>query len=131
MTKCCPSCGASLTNNAKTCPQCNQPIPVGTLSSGNVPPTLIISVAQSAATLECVGGTGSGARFPISSPKTKIGRASGCAIVLDDERVSREHAQVECNQGKYVLTDLGSANHTFVNGKMIVAPTMLKSGDRI
>jgi pSer/pThr/pTyr-binding forkhead associated (FHA) protein/S1-C subfamily serine protease len=60
-----------------------------------------------------------------------FGRASVCDISMDDEGVSRHHAQLEIIEGKAVLKDLGSRNGTFVNDQKIEGPTEIKPGDRI
>jgi ABC-type multidrug transport system ATPase subunit/pSer/pThr/pTyr-binding forkhead associated (FHA) protein len=55
-------------------------------------------------------------------------RASVC---LPHAQVSRLHAQVARGSGGYVITDLNSANGTFVNGGRVDTPTLLKTGDKI
>lgn len=46
---------------------------------------------------------------------TNIGReAEGNDIVLDDDSVSRQHAKVRFQDGKFALTDMGSSNGTFI-----------------
>lgn len=52
-------------------------------------------------------------------------------IWLPHAQVSRLHAQVTKGVGGYVITDLNSANGTFVNGARIGVPTALQRGDRI
>jgi pSer/pThr/pTyr-binding forkhead associated (FHA) protein len=46
-----------------------------------------------------------------------IGRAKDNDIVVENLSVSRNHARIRFHNGKYVLTDLNSANGTFVNGQ--------------
>lgn len=59
-----------------------------------------------------------------------LGRDPGCDIPLDDLGASRQHASIRCEHGRYVLTDLGSKNGTYVNDQP--APTAaLRPGDRI
>ena len=48
-----------------------------------------------------------------------IGRESNTDIVLDDPRVSRQHARLSYRQQQIWLTDLRSSNGTFVNGAPI------------
>jgi DNA-binding NtrC family response regulator len=49
---------------------------------------------------------------------TSLGRAAGSGVVLDDPQASRVHAMIEVD-GEIRLTDLGSANGTFVGGTRI------------
>jgi hypothetical protein len=53
-----------------------------------------------------------GLRTPIT-----LGREEGNTIQLNDERVSRFHAKIQCDQDKLILTDLESTNGTKVNGE--------------
>lgn len=43
-----------------------------------------------------------------------VGREIGCAVVLVDEAVSRRHLQIEIQQGRCRVMDLGSANGTLL-----------------
>jgi len=61
-----------------------------------------------------------------------IGRDAACDIVLDDKKVSRNHAMLrQLGNGDYYLIDEGSSNGCYVNGKLITAPTLLKDNDRL
>jgi len=61
-----------------------------------------------------------------------IGRATGNDLIIQDVRVSRNHALIrQLGGGKYYLVDLGSSNGTFLNGRPVMAPAELKSGDKI
>ena len=52
----------------------------------------------------------------------KIGRALECDVVLEHTSVSRVHATVrKTSSGKYLITDLGSLNGTFVNNRKITS----------
>ena len=78
-----------------------------------------------------VGTTGplAGERFPVSK-EVVIGRA-GAGIAIDDAEVSRRHASVRRVEGGLLLSDLGSANGTEVNGTPIDRPTVVVDGDVI
>lgn len=52
-------------------------------------------------------------------------------IVMDDRKVSREHAIVERIGARTVLTDTGSTNGTWLNGKRLTGTAELRDGDRI
>ncbi|MCA9568371.1 MAG: FHA domain-containing protein [Myxococcales bacterium] len=50
-----------------------------------------------------------------------IGRASTCALQLDDRKVSGEHATLAWDGSAWTLRDLGSRNGTFVDGERLDA----------
>jgi hypothetical protein len=50
---------------------------------------------------------------------TTIGRGSDCELRLTDAHASRHHARLDVRGGVIVLTDLGSTNGTWVNGRRI------------
>ena len=61
-----------------------------------------------------------------------IGRDSErVQIVLPHTRVSRVHARIVLQQQVALLSDLHSANGTFVNGRRVVRPTVVRPNDRI
>ncbi len=75
--------------------------------------------------------------YPVNKPFFKIGRDSESDIFIDDSVVSQEHAAIEIvenNKKKgseiYYIKDLGSTNHTYVNGKK-VRRKKLKHNDKI
>jgi hypothetical protein len=49
-----------------------------------------------------------------------IGRSSACQLVLADDTVSRRHAELRIEDGRWLLRDLGSSNGTWVNGRRVV-----------
>lgn len=57
--------------------------------------------------------------FEIDSPKVVLGRTSKSNIVLEDELVSRLHAQIIRTEDGFFVTDMGSTNGTYLNGKNI------------
>ena len=42
-----------------------------------------------------------------------IGRSSACQLVLGDDTVSRRHAELRIEDGRWLLRDLGSSNGTY------------------
>ncbi|HEY9180723.1 MAG TPA: FHA domain-containing protein [Candidatus Baltobacteraceae bacterium] len=52
-------------------------------------------------------------------PAALVGRSSAAAVGLLDPEVSRRHAQLEYVRGVLYLTDLGSSNGTFLNGRRL------------
>lgn len=64
------------------------------------------------------------------TPPITIGREEDNAIQLNDERVSRFHAKVQEDGGRFILTDLESTNGTRVNGHPIQMH-VLRIGDQV
>ena len=60
-----------------------------------------------------------------------LGRSRDCDVVIDDENVSRRHAEVRPSGGSWIVKDLGSTNGVKVNGRRISQPQSLRPGDRI
>lgn len=62
----------------------------------------------------------------------RIGRSAECALVLDDDYVSGDHASLARRaNGDWVVTDLGSTNGTFVNEVRVVTPTVVTASDSL
>ena len=95
---------------------------------GHDSPTLVES--SNVPKLEIIRGENVGQAFKIK-PTTSIGRERDNDIILLDLKTSRYHAQISLEADQWTLTDLGSSNHTYVNGHIVTAPVALRSGDRI
>jgi hypothetical protein len=61
-----------------------------------------------------------------------LGRDPGVALRFDSTKVSRRHASVTWQEGRWLLEDLGSSNGTYLNGVRLKrnTPTALRQGDR-
>ena len=75
-------------------------------------------------------GAITGKAFALTGTMT-VGRVAGVDIVVDDDSVSRRHAEVVVNGREVTVKDLGSANGTTVNGAPIAEDTILAAGDII
>ncbi len=83
------------------------------------------------ATLLVINGPNRGNRFDISSQdEVIIGRSVGSRIRLDDSEVSRHHAKISYNGTDFLITDLRSANGTWLNGVQI-SERRLRNGDSV
>ena len=79
-----------------------------------------------------IQGRDSGARFDLTNLEgpLSIGRETGNLLQLQDNEVSRRHAEIRRVGGAFVLDDLKSSNGTFVNNRR-VERAELTGGDRL
>jgi pSer/pThr/pTyr-binding forkhead associated (FHA) protein len=80
--------------------------------------------------LVVVGGKARGQEFVLKNGDNVLGRDSSCDIPFPVEGVSKKHFTVTVTDDVVYIQDMGSANGTFVNGKIIKRAT-LKSGDKV
>jgi hypothetical protein len=76
-------------------------------------------------------GPNPGTVYALDGDLLSIGRDSSNEISVNDAEISRRHARLMFQGGKYVLEDMGSTNGTFVNGQRLTGPRVLKSGEVI
>jgi hypothetical protein len=68
--------------------------------------------------------------FPLTTSVVNIGRRLDNQLVIDDPRVSRNHAQLRSIKERFVVFDLNSTGGTFVNGQR-TSQSVLYPGDVI
>ncbi|HEX7620057.1 MAG TPA: FhaA domain-containing protein [Anaerolineales bacterium] len=68
--------------------------------------------------------------IPLNFPVINIGRRLNNQVIIDDQRVSRTHAQLRVTKGRFTLFDLNSTGGTLVNGQRI-SKAILYPGDVI
>jgi len=68
--------------------------------------------------------------FALREAVINIGRRLDNHLVIDDPRVSRQHAQLRAIEGRFVLFDLDSSGGSFVNGQRL-SQGILYPGDVI
>lgn len=80
--------------------------------------------------LRITGPDGTTELFVVPQGTSTIGRQEGNAVRLDNALISRQHARLECTAQGCQITDLGSANGTYLNGDRLApnAPTPLLHG---
>src|SRR5512140_780278 len=70
--------------------------------------------------------------FVLSEGATaSIGRSEKNDIQIAEKHVSRQHAVINYREGVFMISDLGSANGTFVNDRRLTEPFPLAHGDVI
>src|SRR3954453_2906706 len=83
--------------------------------------------------LELVVKSGPTRLFGLDRDIIRIGRDSGSDVVLDDQRVSRSHAQILRKDDGFVVEDLDSHNLTYLDDRVLtpMTPVALRDGSRI
>ncbi|MEY3407719.1 MAG: hypothetical protein RL038_780 [Actinomycetota bacterium] len=128
----CRACGFE--TDLEICPNCNQVIAVaettGTLSADaltlEADPEVISDVLPVGhAALRVIRGPLAGEVWTLDSSEIVAGRAADCALFLDDITVSRHHAKLTEENGKWFIEDLGSLNGTYLNREIVGAKTEL------
>lgn len=77
-------------------------------------------IQQGPGHLLVIGGPRQGESILLNKAEMTIGRDPGSDIAILEESISRRHAQVKRGgDGQYTLSDPGSSNGTFVNGKRL------------
>ncbi len=77
-----------------------------------------------------IRGNDQGTRFELEDARIGVGRDASNLVQLHDSEVSRQHAEIRRHDQNHSITDLGSANGTYVNGRR-VKQHELASGDHV
>ena len=108
-------------------------------SAGDFGHTMVYSPDREARKLApasdpAVGGRamliGDDKRTVLSGSRMLIGRSRDCDITLDDPNVSRRHAELRNEDGRWIVRDLGSTNGIKVNGRRM-EDSILQPGDEL
>lgn len=70
-------------------------------------------------------------RMVFNKAEVTFGRVQGNDIVLPKGNVSKRHARIVLKDGKFIIVDLKSTNGTYVNGRKITSPLVVKDSDKI
>src|SRR5262245_25570519 len=81
--------------------------------------------------LELLKGTAPGSRFELDGDRSIIGRSADCEVPLDVPAVSRRHAAILRERGRYFVEDLQSRNGTFLNDKRLTDRSSIDEGDHL
>jgi len=68
--------------------------------------------------------------YPVRNGLLTIGRDAASHILIREPAVSRNHAEVRLEDGKFVLHPCG-VNPTLVNGSALAEPQSLSEGDKV
>jgi hypothetical protein len=74
--------------------------------------------------------TNPGLQFVIED-SVVVGRSEQADVIITDPYASDFHLRMTAKEGRIVLSDLGSTNGTYVNGRRVTVPTDLSRGDAV
>ena len=77
--------------------------------------------------LVLTAGPRKGQELRLDRREVTIGRAENADLVIRDEFASTHHAKLVLMNGEWLIQDLNSTNGTFVNGKRVGTPMVVKS----
>jgi hypothetical protein len=140
----CPECGFQNPEAANYCSKCGAMLVRDPASEGDTtmtftpeegeegdgPPIAEEVTAEGPALVVRSGGGRAGEHFSPKGERTTIGRSPDCDIFLDDVTVSRKHAELLAENGRFTIKDLGSLNGTYVNRRRIES-SPLSDGDEL
>ncbi|MEE4194109.1 MAG: protein kinase [Anaerolineae bacterium] len=138
----CPQCKSATYPNDRFCSQCGTPLDAEETEEkehaavqqkpvhrSTTKPSGIVEEVKWM--LQEMSGTHPGKQFPLDD-KVTMGRSQSNAIWVNNTNASRRHACIEpTRDGGIQITDLGSTNGTWVNGRRIGEPVMLQPGDQV
>lgn len=70
-------------------------------------------------------------RVTFTESEVTIGRVPGNDVVLPKGNVSKRHSRIVLKDNRFIVVDLKSTNGTYVNGRKITSPLVVKEGDKI
>jgi uncharacterized protein (TIGR02996 family) len=82
-------------------------------------------------TLVITGPDQAQARYAFEDREVTFGRVEDNHVVLADRNISRRHARLLVRDGRYILVDIKSTNGTYVNGRRLTAPVVVRTTDQI
>jgi pSer/pThr/pTyr-binding forkhead associated (FHA) protein len=91
---------------------------------------LLDESVPSGASIRVMRGFYEGLEIPVDRDWLVIGRGRTADLVLSEATISRAHAAIGYEKGKFFVQDLGSTNGTGVNGKR-EPRTTLRDGDEV
>ena len=140
----CKSCGRQNTPGANFCSSCGSPqtpedatitfqvsdLGIGDSAEHDLSGALT-ELSPTDAMLYVKRGSNVGATYLLDTDVTRAGRHPDSEVLLDDVTVSRRHAEIQRQDGDFVLRDVGSLNGTYLNGKIADKTTRLVHGDEV
>jgi pSer/pThr/pTyr-binding forkhead associated (FHA) protein len=82
------------------------------------------------AVLVGVDGSLEGRVFPVFEGENRLGRGESCRVRLPSQRISRDHATLTCEPGRFSLEAVSERNPTRVDGQ-VTRSTEIRDGNTL
>jgi hypothetical protein len=82
-------------------------------------------------TLRGTSGPCSGRRYAARAGCLTLGRVGGNDVVIRDPGISRRHLRIRTAGSAWIVEDMGSSNGTFIEGRRLQRPVVLRGGEAI
>jgi Inner membrane component of T3SS, cytoplasmic domain len=130
----CDQCGQENDSAANFCASCGLPLSRDEADTSNLAglgdlvemleadhdlAELLAEVPDGQGMLLVQRGPNTGSRFWLEVPLTRVGRNGDAEVFLDDITVSRRHAEIRRGDQGYEITDVGSLNGTYLDGRRV------------
>ncbi|MEX2393864.1 MAG: FHA domain-containing protein [Actinomycetota bacterium] len=135
----CPTCDHLNEANANFCSRCGAPMGTVEAEATSTLAPIEVETEEDAhlrelsigeACLIVRRGPAAGTKYTLTKDLVTVGRHRESDIFLNDITVSRRHAELRRDGGRYSVIDLGSLNGTYVN-RGRVDSSQLASGDEL
>ena len=143
----CTRCGHANPDGANFCARCGAPLTtvaedatltlhgVGSVDAESAPEDEELAVSldelqPGQGLLVVKRGSSAGSKFLLDRDQTTCGRHPSSDIFLDDITVSRRHAEIQREGGRFLVKDTGSLNGTYVNRERVDVAELV-SGDEL
>jgi pSer/pThr/pTyr-binding forkhead associated (FHA) protein len=134
----CTKCGHRNAEDANFCARCGTSLSISDETTMAFPASSIDvdegpsldELTPGQALLVIKGGPDAGETILINADVTRAGRGTDSDVFLDDITVSRRHAEILRDDGRFTVKDAGSLNGTYVNRERVDAAE-LSSGDEL
>lgn len=125
----CPQCGSANVVEANFCSVCGAELARPDVEHTETHPVVAVG-GDDQPMLVVIRGTNAGSRFALEPEVTTIGRHPESTVFLDDVTVSRRHAEVRVEGPRFLVSDVGSLNGTYLNGDRVDVHELVE-GDQL
>ena len=117
----CDRCSSANSLDSNFCSVCGAPLDRETEDATETHPAVYVEAdhPDESPMIVVTRGPNAGSKLALTEGVTTIGRHPDSSVFLDDVTVSRRHAEITRERGRFIVRDAGSLNGTYLNGQRI------------